>query len=504
MTGRVVRAGLPAVFLSVLIAIVGTFKAGVAAPVRAAGLVQNLRVEANREDSIFEGGRRIPFRARIERVSLGRHAGRVAATAYLTDYRVVGPGTRPVLFIFNGGPGAASAMLQFGMFGPRLVRLPADPNAHFGPPYSLFDNPDSLLDVADLVFIDPVGTGFGRLRDPRSQAQLWSTSGDADYVADIIRAWLRKNRREASPLYLVGESYGAERAASVAARLRCLAPAPRCEKQPVAGLVLISQSLAMANTTQRPGNIQGIAVGLPTVAALAWYHRLVQANGATVDRWVADAQTFASTEYVQAMFQGDRLAPADRIHIADRLSHFTGLPSDYFLDHDLEITKDAYRALPLKGKVMAVADGRFLADRVVGGAQPDAFEDLTTPAFQWAVRRSYGPAFRPAAPSRYILASGEIGSNWRYGEHLSYFTAYDYPGQLDGLLADSPELKILVTGGQYDTMASYGGDIFLTSHLHHARPGQVAIVRYEGGHMFYTDAGSRSRFARRLRTFLGF
>lgn len=457
-------------------------------------------VESTHE--LMVSGHRLGYRAQLSQVVLENGPGLPAATVFLTSYRGTGNSEdRPVVFVFNGGPGSASAWLQMGLLGPKLLRFPDSPSQHLRPPYELYDNPDPLFEVADLVFVDPVGTGFARLLDPSVADQVWSSDGDAAYIADVIRFWLRSNGRRSDQTYLLGESYGAQRAVAVAHRLACLDHDSTCIRVRVGGVVLISQSLAMINTTQRHNNDQGIAAGLPTLAALAWYHGKIARRGRSVEEVVRQAADFADRQYLPALFCGNDLPAAQRLRVAGTLAALTGIARSDYLAHGLALTKDdfRYRLLWAQGKVMDSSDGRFLSDRTSAGPQPEPVDAQLVPAVSWASTRMLVDVLGFQTAETYRMSVDEIGERWVYGEHLSYFTPYDYPGELDDLLGSDPAFKVLIAGGYYDTKASYGADAFLVRHLeHHDR---VHSLHYEGGHTFYIDSSSRHAFATALRAF---
>jgi len=480
----------------------GTVSAGPlsSAPVR----VQGIELVADTSRSIVIGEHRVRYRARVARIVLTNAGAKPVATVFLTSYTVAPRRSpRAVLFVFNGGPGSSSAWLQMGLLGPMLVRLPADPTQHLSPPYTLYDNPESLLDVADLVFIDPAGTGYGRLLEPSFAERVWSSDGDADYIADVIRAWTEAEGRASDSKVLLGESYGAQRAVDVAHRLSCLGAHSPCKPQPVSGLVLVSQSLAMINTTQRPNNVQGIAVGLPTLAALAWYHGRIPRADRSLESVVREAADFADRTYLPALFRGNDISSVERRAVAAGLAALTGLSEPYYLTNGLAITKEHYLQQMLweERKVMDPSDGRFLSDRSPSGPQPERITGELAPAVSWAASHMSVDVLGVRIQEDYRMEPDEIADRWVYGEHLSYQTAYDYPALLDALLAAVPTLEVVIAGGYYDTKASYGADAFLVRHLT-AAAGRVRSLHYEGGHMFYIDPRSRHEFTGEIRKLL--
>ncbi|HWU12951.1 MAG TPA: peptidase S10, partial [Caulobacter sp.] len=227
----------------------------------------------------------------------GEKLGTLVVPSLVAAKRDVG---RPVIFAFNGGPGAASGWLQLGLLGPLRVLLPDDPAREIPPSPPLERARDGLWDVADIVFIDPLGTGFSRADAGAPIAMVQDWRGDGDYVADAIRDWLARHDRADAPVLLIGESYGTERAVAVADALT------RGER-PVrlAGVVLVSQSITVENSLQRGGNDLGVAIGLPTIAATACYWAKAQGTPKTC---AAAAQAFALEQYLPALAAGNQLS----------------------------------------------------------------------------------------------------------------------------------------------------------------------------------------------------
>ena len=455
-----------------------------------------------REHNLVLAGGAIRYAAAFERFKIASPHRPDAATITTIAYvRQQSDPQRPVLFAFNGGPGASSIFLNVGMLGPQRVELPADPAAPIPRVPLLVANRDSILDVADIVLIDPVGTGFSRLSHPAARGYFYSSRGDAQAVTDAIVAWTRANGRAASPKYVLGESYGAQRAVLVAATMLKVP-----ETSNLAGVVLVSQSLQIVDTVQRRSNIVGQVTGMPTLAVSAWYHKLA-GQGRDMAAFVGEAATFARERWLPALMAGSALADKDRREIATGLSYYTGLKPDYFLSHDLYLTKETYRRLALadKGQWLGVYDTRYLGPLDKG--DPDApLTDaiMAGGAAMW--RRQFGIDIARDKPTG-KEAFQDIGASWNYlAEPFSptagiSYRQIDYVADLLDVMETQPRLRLMVVGGWFDTAASAGADDYLLS-----RPGldrtRVTMARYEAGHMFYTDPPSRSAFAAGLRAFV--
>lgn len=221
------------------------------------------QIQARSEVTVTVAGKRLAIAAEAGLVPVASKPGHVDATAGYICY--IGPSRahRPVLFIFNGGPGAASAYLQMGAFGPMRTHVPQDPTAPLPAQATVAENPETLLDIADLVFLDPPGTGFSSIAENADRSFYQSVKGDADAVAQAAQAWLVAHGRTAAPLYILGESYGTIRAAAMVDALRMRAPG--LEQR---GVLLLGQALNMIETSQPPDNVVTYPVSLPTMSPL--------------------------------------------------------------------------------------------------------------------------------------------------------------------------------------------------------------------------------------------
>ncbi|HEV8241816.1 MAG TPA: peptidase S10, partial [Thermoanaerobaculia bacterium] len=281
------------------------------------------------------GGQRVDYRATIGETILkseeGTQKAAIVTTAYVKEPRDT---TRPVTFLFNGGPGSGSVWLQMGAFGPKRVAIPSDARDDGGPPYPLLDNPDCLLDVSDLVFIDPPGTGFSHLIGKTEGKEFYGVTADAKAVAEVIRRWLNDNGRWNSPKFLGGESYGTTRSAAVVHQLEGVTH----NDVGLNGVILISTVLDFAAGADTPGNELSYITNLPSMAATALFHGKTSAP--SVEQLVDEARQFALGPYAAALLQGQRLPVGERASIRRELSHFTGLSEAYLELADLRVTPD--------------------------------------------------------------------------------------------------------------------------------------------------------------------
>jgi len=272
------------------------------------------------------GGRTLRYTVTTGKLPLKSETGETEAEIFFMAYTLDGianRASRPLMFSFNGGPGSASVWLHLGALGPKRVKMRTD-GAMPAPPYQLVDNPDTWLDQTDLVFIDPVGTGYSRASKPELGKKFWGVQGDLESVGEFIRLYLVRYQRWASPLFLVGESYGTTRAAGLSGYLvdRGIA---------FNGIVLVSSILNFETTDFTRGNELPYELFLPTYTATAWYHKKLPADlqSRELRSVLDDAEKWAAGDYARALGLGDRLVGQERAATLDQLARFTGLDRGY-------------------------------------------------------------------------------------------------------------------------------------------------------------------------------
>ncbi len=418
-------------------------------------------------------------------------------TAYVrTD--VADRAGRPVVFFFNGGPGAPSDWLNLGAFGPKRLAISPDTNAPAPVAPALVDNDRSPLDVADLVFIDPAETGFSRVLPGGDRARLYTTAGDAQSIADLIAAWLKANGREASPRYLVGESYGTIRAALVAGLMS--------KSLPLDGVVLVSQAVNIIETSQRAVNPVGYATNLTALAAIAAYHGRADLHGKSLSAFVDEAYAWGMGEYLEALVKGADLPAADQARIAARLQAFTGISADYYLAHHLIISKVQFRSELLrdKGLVLGVADARYTGPGPAPGT-PAADPFAKVQAGIAAPLRSYltGDLGVTLPIGDYRRQAPDTGS-WVYTPTRGDggpFADWDYPASITAAMKAKPTFRLMITTGYYDLMTAIGPAQFMVAKSDWPKD-RVTLHRYVGGHMSYTHAPSLVAITDDVRAFI--
>lgn len=420
--------------------------------------------------------------------------GYVFYVAYTKD-GVTNPATRPVSFIFNGGPGSSTVWLHMGAFGPERVKLLPD-GRNAAPPYTYEDNPNTLLDQSDLVFLDPVGTGYSRAANPKLGPKFWGVNEDIAEVGEFIRLYLTQNKRWSSPKFLAGESYGTTRAAGLSGYLADHGIA-------LNGIVLISTILDFSLDA---GDNAAIYY-LPSYTAIAWYHKKLPPDlqRLTVDQVAQQAEQWAGTGYRLALAKGALLTPAERQAEVDTLARFTGLPKDFIDENDLRISLGRFDTELLRGerKTVGRLDGRFTSYSIDGGAERGEFDPSEA-----SIRNSFTPVLNDYVRRElgfdddmvYYILGGGIG-RWNPQRPGS---PTDVTPSLERAFAKNPYMKLFVAMGYYDTATPYYAVEYTLAHLSldpNVR-GNITTDHFPAGHMVYIDQPSMTKLRADLTKFI--
>ncbi|HVS77893.1 MAG TPA: hypothetical protein VHE11_13235 [Steroidobacteraceae bacterium] len=427
--------------------------------------------------------------------SHGKPGASVITVAYTRD-DVGDPARRPVLFAFNGGPGAAGSMLNFSALGPvRLVGA-----VHGQPDSGRFeDNAESLLDVADLVFVDPVSTGFSRAFPGEDPKQWYSSASDAASVAEAIQHWLQAHHREASPRYLLGESYGTDRVGTMLAHDRPL----RFD-----GVILVALAVPAV------GHLIPYVTSLPTMAAGAWYHRKIERAGRSVEQVFGEAEQFARTDYIEALVLGSSLPRVTRTQIAQRMSRLIGLPAGLLEEKDLRIDKNTYMFNLLKDRRLRTG---LLDVRVTGPLVANAEGAIDDPALGVLPKKLIGSKHLTAA-SMGILKNPRIGTYLKTELHFpatqqyysinfianskwTYDHGFDPVAAVGAAMRAQPGLRLMWVQGMYDlTCPAYLARY--TIDQDGIPSDRLTALLLPGPHSAYTAPGALPLFTAALRKFV--
>lgn len=410
------------------------------------------------------------------------------AEMFVVAYTLDGadPATRPVTFAFNGGPGSSSVWLHLGLLGPRRVRS-GDVDDAVPPPYSVVDNVETLLAHSDLVFIDPMSTGFTRAVKGGKPGAYHGFTGDRDAVAEMIRLWTTRNNRWLSPKFLAGESYGTLRAAALAGHL--------ADRHGMAlnGVMLISSVIDMATIRFTPGNDAPYALFLPTYAALAHYHG--KHPDRTLQDVVAEATELAERDYPWALARGARLTAEEKQDMASRVAAVTGLDVDYVLRANLRIEHQHFYAelRRREGLTIGRLDGRFTATPENQNAST-----ITVDASYSAIQAPY-----TAAANHYLRAELEYTSDLTYeiiSEKVQPWSYAEFENRAVCVVEDlakamrgNPFLKVHVAFGYHDGATPFAAAEHTLAQLGipDSLRGNISRRYYEAGHMMYVHEPSR-------------
>ncbi|MDT8911401.1 S10 family serine carboxypeptidase-like protein [Amycolatopsis sp. PS_44_ISF1] len=438
---------------------------------------------------------------REEVVKDGKSAGhKPKAEVFLTTYTLddADPGTRPVTFAFNGGPGSSSIWLHLGLLGPRRV-LSGDVDDLVPPPYGLEDNPESLLAHSDLVFIDPVTTGYSRAVDGGEAKDYLGFKGDIASVAEIIRLWVSRHERWLSPKFLAGESYGTLRAAGLAGHLQ--------ERYGLYlnGLLLISSVLDLGTLRFDEGNDLPYSLFVPTYAAIAHYHGLH--GDRPLDDVLADAEDFAAKELPWALARGARLSTQDRAETVATLASLTGLSESYVDRVNLRIEHVRFFTELLRDRGLTVGrmDGRFTTWEVDGGREHMSDDPSISrvigayaAAFNHYVRAELG--YQNDLP--YEILSGETFRAWSYQEFEG--RSVSVVDSVSAAMRANPHLKIHVAFGHYDGATAYFASEHVLAQLQIPEElrDNIDTAYYPSGHMMYVHEPTRRQQSKDLADFV--
>ena len=451
-------------------------------------------------------GQEIPYHTVSEDNVFYNKDGKPVASIFSYSYfrsDVEDTTNRPVLFGFNGGPGSSSMYVHAGFLGARRITYgePDRPSA-FGP-YEVIDNPDCLLDIADLVLVDPVGTGYGYLLsdDEEERKNFLGIEQDAEALLTFVEGWLRRYNRTMSPKQLIGESYGCTRSA-VAAGIAATNGKERAYGVAFDGLVLIGNTVTVGKYFGEGLPVESSVIGFPTYAGVHWYHH--HPTEQSVEEFVAEAKKFADTEYVLALYRGEALSEEEREHIIERVTYYTGVSREYLIRHGLKIDDNNYRQEVLKkeGKAVSRYDGRMtrplLEPEVVEaekGLWDDATADRYDPYFYAALTGDLLPHLGVKLDRNYINMTMYY-KNWDRTESMG--TTGE---QLRNAMTRRPGMRVFFANGWFDLCTEFG---YVYHTLDHAGlpKDRVYVKGYKSGHMIYIGEENVHELCEDIRKFV--
>lgn len=446
--------------------------------------------------------RTLTYTAHAGVIPLQDEKGENEAEVFFTAYELDGVedrSSRPLTFAFNGGPGSSSIWLHMGALGPKQVRM--QPEGWMpSPPFRLEANEHTWLERTDLVFVDPVGTGFSRAAKEELKVKFWSFKGDIESMGEFIRLYLTRYGRWTSPLFLAGESYGTTRAAGLAGHLVDKGIAFN-------GIVLISTAINLRPIFFEQGDDLPFQLFIPTYTATAWYHDKLekQLQGRDLDDLLAEVESWAESELTFALMKGDRISAEERKKVAEKLAKYTGLDLDYILGTNLrvEIHRFCKELLRAEKRSVGRLDSRFKGVEALAVTEEPEFD----PAIQ-AILPPYTSTFNNYVRAqlgvetdlKYEPLSETVNEKWEWEKGVLPSTGET----LRGAIAKNPYMKVFVGQGYYDLATPHFATQYMISHMNvdPALRDNIQLAYYPAGHMFYLDAESLASFKADIDDFI--
>jgi carboxypeptidase C (cathepsin A) len=452
-------------------------------------------------NAVTIAGQRVTYIAETGMLPILKNDGTTRASVFYIAYTRTGQtdkSSRPVTFCFNGGPGSSSVWLHLGALGPRRVKMNEDGTLP-PPPFGLADNDHSILDGSDLVFIDPVATGFSRAAKDEKDDAFFGDEADLDSVGEFIRLWTTRHERWLSPKYLCGESYGVFRAAGLAEHLQSRYGLY------LNGLILVSGVLDFSTIYDMPGNDVPFPLYLPAYTAAAQFHKKLPPDlQDDLDKALAESRAFARGEYVSALQQGASLSADERKKVAAELVRLTGLKPQVIEDNNLRIDEGVFRKQLLhdEGLILGAYDSR------ITGRDDDPASPF--PDFDPSDAAVLGPF--SAAMNSYVRGELKFEDDlpyeiiagvqpWNYGVRNNYASAGE---KLASVMNQNPYIRVLVLGGRRDLVCPIDTVRYALDHmsLDAAYRTNITYAEFDAGHMMYINLPDLQKMQKDLESFL--
>lgn len=448
-------------------------------------------------------GKEVKYTATAGTILLKLEDGTPKASIFYVSYTkddVPDASQRPITFSFNGGPGSSSVWLHLGLLGPRRVQM-GDAGSLLPPPYKLMDNDTSLLDVSDLVFIDPVSTGYSRAVPGEAPKQFHGVEEDVESVAEFIRLYATRNKRWSSPKFLAGESYGTTRAAGLSGYLQ------QRFGMYLNGIVLISAILNFETAEFDAGNDLPYILYLPTYTAIAWYHKKLPSDlQGDLQKALDESRRFAMGEYTDALAAGDALPPARRTEIAQKVARLTGLSQDYIDRTNLriEIMRFTKELLRSQRRTVGRIDARFLGiDHDAAGERPEFDPSIAaiTGPYSGMLNDYVRSDLKFDSDLPYEILTGRV-QPWNYAPYENRYV--NVAETLRRAMTQNPFLYVFVAKGYYDLATPFFAADYTFDHLglDPTLRGHLSGAYYEAGHMMYVHTPSRVKLKSDMAQFL--
>ena len=444
-------------------------------------------------------GKKIPYKASTGMQPVWNSNGEIVASLYYTYYTrtdITEKSKRPLIMSFNGGPGSASAWMHIAYTGPQILKI--DDEGNPVQPYGIEDNPYSVLDVADIVFINPVNTGYSRpivkKGEKVDKKYFFGVNADAKYLSDWLNTFVTRNNRWLSPKYIIGESYGGTRVMQLAKELQSK------QWMYLNGVIMVSPA---DYKIIRSGASEDIAMNLPYFTATAWYHKMLPADlqQKDLEEILPEAELFSYNELLPAISKGGNISTKEKERIATKMARFTGIKKHVLLQQNLEMKPSFFWKELLRdtsGKTLGRLDSRYLGiDREEIGTSPDYSPELTA----WL--HSFTPAINYYTQN-ILNFKTDVKYNMFGPVHPWDFEGEDARENLRQAMAQNPYLQLLVQSGYYDGATTYGvakytmGKIDPSGKLKN----RMSFKGYRSGHMMYLRKEDLKKSNEDLRVFI--
>jgi len=448
------------------------------------------------------GGQEIKYTAAAGTMILRDNDGQPKASAFFVAYTrddVTDFSKRPLTFAYNGGPGSASIWVHMGAFGPMKVQLAEDGHA-LPPPPRIVENEDSLLDVTDIVFVDPISTGFSRPAPGENPNEFHGVREDAEWVGQFIRQYVTKYNRWGSPKFLAGESYGTTRSAALSGVLQ------QRFGIYMNGIVLVSAVLNFQTISFAVGNDLPPVLFLPTYTATAWYHKKLPADlQGNLQKAIQEARDFAAGEYNQALMKGDKLSDAERKSVVQKLARLTGLTPKYIEETNLRVNIGRFTKELLRDERRTVGriDSRFTGidldaagERYESDPSQGNYSGAFTQAFNDYVRREL-----KYESDLLYYTSGPVRP-WSYEPNQNSYV--NVAETLRAAMSTNQDLRVLVCNGYYDLATPFFAMEYTVDHLglDPTLRSHIAMAYYEAGHMMYINKAAHAKLKKDIADFI--
>jgi carboxypeptidase C (cathepsin A) len=428
------------------------------------------------------------YTATAEQIPIRSEAGDIECRMFAVTYAKDGaaPKSRPVTFVFNGGPGSASLWLHLGAVGPKRAPMPDDGSLP-APPYEAVDNPDTWLDFTDVVVIDAPATGYSRISKPEFKSKYFGVRPDIQAFTNFIKGWLAEHNRWNSPLFVGGESYGGIRGSGLSDSLFG-------EGINLSGFISISGSSNFLTLDGMRGNDYTYMGFLPSEAACAWYHHKLGPRFTSPDMVVKETQQWIDKEYASALERGDSLSPSEKEHIASKMSEYLGISKKYCFDSNLRVPEFAFFRELLRDDNLTIGryDGRLVGkeEKKVGDfGDGDPSDDATSGAFTMSIRGYLAKDLAIKTTMPYNTGA-DVGP-WPSGDGSYPETSSD----LRHVLTRNPHFHVLYCCGYYDLACPLNATVYTVNHmgLDAETRSRVSFQFFPAGHMMYIEKSSRKK-----------